>query len=163
PLLRRRAEARLWQQRRDAAVVRSFVGSEPAGVYGDLALARVLLAAGDRAGAERRVRSAWDAGELSAETEAALLAQFPGLLTRADHAVRMDRRIGAKDFSGAMRAAKRLGDAEISIVKACEAALANGKKTKALLDSVASEADDDAGLALCRLHRLVHDNDVTGA
>src|SRR5262249_45179396 len=116
-----------------------------------------------RAGAERRVRSAWYAGELSAETEAAILAEFPGLLTRADHAVRMDRRIGAKDFSGAMRAAKRLGDAEISIVKACEAALANGKKTKALLDSVASEADDDAGLALCRLHRLVHDNDVTGA
>jgi soluble lytic murein transglycosylase len=163
PLLRRRAEARLWQQRRDPAVVRSFVGSEPAGVYGELALARVLLAAGDRAGAERTVRSAWYAGELSAETETAVLAEFPDLLTRTDHVARMDRRIGAKDFTGAMRAAKRLGDAEVAVVKACTAALANANKAKALLDSAASKVGDDAGLALCRLHRLVHENEIAAA
>jgi soluble lytic murein transglycosylase len=163
PLLRRRAEARLWQQRRDAATVRGFVGTEPAGVYGDLALARVLLAAGDRASAERSVRNAWAAGELSAETEAAALAAFPDVLTRADHTARMDRRIGAKDFGGAMRAAHRLGDAEAAIVKACVAAEADGKKAKALLDAVPSEARDDAGYALCRIHWLLHQNDVAGA
>src|SRR5205085_4519980 len=101
PLLRGRAEARLWQQRRDAATVRDFVGSEPVGVYGQLALARVLLAAGDRAGAVSNVRAAWHDGELTAETETAVLAEFSALLTKTDHAGRMDRRLGAKDSAGA--------------------------------------------------------------
>ena len=45
----------------------------------------------------------------------------------------MDRRIGAKDFGAAMRAAKRLGSAQVAIVKACEAAEGNSTKTEALL------------------------------
>ena len=51
--LRRRAEARLWQEQRDASTVRRFVGAQPATVAGRLAVARVLLAEGDRAGASR--------------------------------------------------------------------------------------------------------------
>jgi soluble lytic murein transglycosylase len=163
PLLRRRAEARLWQQRRDAGSVQRFVGDEPAGVYGELAIARVLLAAGDRAGAERNLRAAWYDGELSSETETAVLDQFPGLLTRADHAVRMDRRIGAKDFAGATRAAHRVGESAVAIVKACAAALGESKKSKSLLDAVPGEARDDAGYALCRIHWLRHQNDLAGA
>src|SRR5258705_9967770 len=50
-LLRRRAEARLWEQRSDAATVRGFIGDRPASAKGKLALARVLLAEGDRDGA----------------------------------------------------------------------------------------------------------------
>ena len=57
----------------------------------------------------------------------AVLEEFSDLLTGADHAGRMDRRIGAKDFSGAMRAAKRVGESAVAIVKACTAALADGK------------------------------------
>jgi soluble lytic murein transglycosylase len=34
----------------------------------------------------------------------------------------MDRRLGAKDFGAAMRAAKRVGDDRVAIVKACIAA-----------------------------------------
>ncbi len=165
PVLRRRAEARLWQQRRDAATVRGFIGSEPAGVYGELAMARVLLAAGDRAGAVRNIRAAWHDGELSSETEAAVTAEFADLLTGTDHAGRMDRRIGAKDFTGAMRAAKRVGDSAVAIVKACSAAEADkdSKKAKSLLDAVPSEAHDDAGYALCRIHWLRRQNDLAGA
>ncbi len=162
PLLRRRAEARLWQQHRDAATVRGFVGDEPAGVYGELALARVLLAAGDREGAVRNLRAAWHDGELSSETETAVLGEFPDLLTRTDHAGRMDRRIGAKDFTGAMRAAKRIGESYVAIVKACIATEANAKKAKSLLDAVPSEARDDAGYELCHIHWLRHQNDVAG-
>jgi soluble lytic murein transglycosylase len=43
PLLRRRAEAKLWQEQRDAATVRRFVGEESSGPLGRLALARVLM------------------------------------------------------------------------------------------------------------------------
>jgi soluble lytic murein transglycosylase len=79
---------------------------------GRLALARVRLGEGDRAGAEREVRAVWHSAELSAELEAATLDAFRDELTPADHRARMDRRIGAKDFGAAMRAAKRLGDHE---------------------------------------------------
>jgi soluble lytic murein transglycosylase len=58
-LLRRRAEARLWQEGRGAATVRRFVGEQPASVPGRLAVARVLLAEGDRARASREVRAVW--------------------------------------------------------------------------------------------------------
>jgi len=71
------------------------------------------------------------------------------VLTRADHAARMDRRIGAKDFGAAMRAAKRLGGNEVAIVKACTAAEANSTKAGVLLDAVPSEARRDLGYVLC--------------
>ena len=114
-LLRRRAEARLWQERRDAATVRRFVGEQPTSVPGRLAVARVLLAEGDHAGASRQVRAIWQSAELSAELEAAIVKAFPGALSVDDDVARMDRRIGAKDFAAAMRAAKRLGAAHIRL------------------------------------------------
>ena len=141
PLLRRRAEARLWQERRDAATVRRFLDGEPTSARGRLALARVLMGEGDRAGAEREIRVAWQSAELSAETEAATLDEFRNVLTRADHTARMDRRIGAKDFGAAMRAAKRLGSNEVAIVKACTAAAANSAKAGALLDAVSADRE----------------------
>ena len=70
PLFRQRAEARLWQERRDAATVRSFVGGQPVSALGRLALARVLLSEGDRAGAAREARAVWRSAEMSAELEA---------------------------------------------------------------------------------------------
>jgi soluble lytic murein transglycosylase len=162
-LLRRRAEARLWQERRDAAIVRRFVGKQPASVPGRLAVARVLLDKGDRAGASREVRAVWQSAEMSAELEAAIVNAFPGELTTADDVARMDRRIGAKDFGAAMRTAKRLGSTHIAIVKACEAAEANSTKTGALLAAVPEATRADLGYALCRLHWLLAQNDLAAA
>ena len=75
----------------------------------------------------------------------------------------MDRRIGAKDFSAAMRAAKRLGPAQVAVVKACEAAEANSIKSGALLGAVPKEARTDLGYALCRLHWLLAHNELAAA
>jgi soluble lytic murein transglycosylase len=161
--LRRRAETRLWQERRDAATVRHFVGERPASVPGRLAVARVLLAEGDRADASREVRAVWQSADMSAELEAAIVNTFPGELTADDDVARMDRRIGAKDFGAAMRAAKRLGSAQIAIVKACEAAEANAKKGQTLLAAVPNEVRADLGYALCRLHWLLAHDDVAAA
>jgi len=164
PLLRRRAEAKLWQDRRDAATVRRFFGEEqPTSPLGRLAFARMLKAEGDQAGATREVRAVWRSAELSAELEAALLDEFRDELTRADHAARMDWRISAKDFGAAMRAAKRLGVDEVAIVKACAAAEADSTKAGALLDAAPSEARRDMGFALCRLHWLVRHNEFAAA
>ena len=157
-LLRRRAEGRLWQERSDAVTVRRFTGGQPASAKGRFALARVLLAEGDRTGAERQVREAWRSEELSEHVEAEALEVFRDVLTREDHRARMDKRIGAKDFSGAMRAARRLGSNDLSIVKACAGVTANATKGLELLDAVPTEARQDLGYALCRIHWMLrHD------
>ncbi|MGE5165913.1 MAG: transglycosylase SLT domain-containing protein [Sphingobacteriales bacterium] len=164
PLLRQDAEARLWNERRDAATVRRFFGTQqPVSAPGRLALARVRLGEGDREGAAREVRTLWRSAKMSAELEATVADVFSGELTRADHTARMDRRIGAKDFGAAMRAAKQLGSAQVAIVKACEAVEANSAKGGALLEAVAKEERSDLGYALCRLHWLVAHNELAAA
>jgi soluble lytic murein transglycosylase len=153
--LRRRAEACLWQERSEAATVHHFTGDRPASAKGNFALARALLAGDDRDGAARLVREAWRSEELAERIEGEAFDTFRDLLTREDHRARMDKRIGAKDFSGAMRAARHLGDDDVSIVKACAAVNANETKARDLLDGVESSARQDLGYTLCRIHSLV--------
>jgi len=155
-MLRKRAEARLWQERSDAATVRSFVRDRPASAKGQFALARVLVAEGDRDGAVRLVRQAWRSEELSERTEADAFEAFRDLLTREDHRARMDKRIGAKDLAGARRAAKHLGSDELAMVKACAAG--TGDDALDLLNQVPAEARGDLGYTLCRIRWMVrHD------
>ncbi|MGO9045745.1 MAG: transglycosylase SLT domain-containing protein [Xanthobacteraceae bacterium] len=162
-MLRRRAEARMWQERRDAATVRRFLDGRPVSALGRLAFARVLQGERDRAGAEREVRTVWHSAEMSAELETAVSNKFPGALTSTDDVARMDRRIGTKDFGAAMRAAKRLGPGRVAIVKACAAAEANSSKSRALLGEVPDELRGDLGYVLCRLHWLQVHDDVPAA
>jgi soluble lytic murein transglycosylase len=162
-LLRQRAEARLWQERSDAATVHSFTGDRPTSAKGKFALARVLLAEGDREGAARLVREAWRSDELSERSEADAYDAFGDLLTREDHRARMDKRIGAKDIAGAKRAAQRLGDDELAIVKACAAV--SGKSSNALdqLDAVATDARQDLGYTLCRIQWMLSQKQIEEA
>jgi soluble lytic murein transglycosylase len=162
-LFRRRAEVRLWQERSDAATVRRFIAGQPASAKGRFALARVLLAEGDRDGAARLVREAWRSDELSDRAETEAFEAFRDLLTGEDHRARMDKRIGAKDFSGASRAARRLDDQDRSIVKACAAVAANATKALDLLDAVATEARQDLGYTLCRISWMVRQNRLEDA
>jgi peptidoglycan lytic transglycosylase len=159
--LRRRAEARLWQERSDAATVRGFVGDQPLSAKGKFALARVLLAEGDRENAARLVREAWRSDELTERSEADALEAFRDLLAREDHRARMDKRIGAKDLAGARRAAQRLGGEEVAIVKACAAGTADKALDK--LNAVASDARADLGYTLCRLKWLVRHDRIDDA
>jgi soluble lytic murein transglycosylase len=161
--LRRRAEACLWQERSDAATVHRFTGDRPASAKGSFALARALLAEGDRDGATRLVREAWRSEELAERIEGEAFDTFRDLLTRDDHRARMDKRIGAKDFAGAMRAARRLGDDDVAIVKACAAVNGNETKARDLLDGVASAARQDLGYTLCRIHSLVRQDKIAEA
>ncbi|HEY1542759.1 MAG TPA: transglycosylase SLT domain-containing protein [Xanthobacteraceae bacterium] len=162
-VLRRLAEVRLWQEHRDGATVRRFVAGEPTTSKGRLALARTRIADGDRAGGERDIRNVWRADDLSAETEDAVIEAFGTVLTRADHLARMDRRIGAKDFGTAMRAARRVDDDAVAIVKACVASEKNASDAKKLLDAVPDDARGDLGYALCRIHYLVKHDDLEAA
>ncbi|HZC94580.1 MAG TPA: lytic transglycosylase domain-containing protein [Bradyrhizobium sp.] len=162
-LMRRRAEARLWQEKQDAATVHGFTRDRPVTPKGYFALARALVAEGDRDGAAREVRAAWRSEELSERTEAEAFEAFRELLTRDDHRARMDKHIGAKDFSGAMRAAHHLGSDELSIVKACAAVMANADKALERLDAVATEARQDLGYTLCRIRWMVRHDQIADA
>ena len=163
PVLRRRAEVALWREHTDAATVRRFFADDPpVSPVGKFVHARSLKGQGDDAGGESEARSVWRSNALPSEVESALLAAFADGLTHADYVARMDRRIGAKDFGAAMRVAKRLGDNQVAIVKACAAAEAKAANAGKLLDAVPASARDDLGYALCRIHWLMR-NDSPGS
>lgn len=149
-LLRRRAEARLWQEKSDAATVHKFTMDRPVSAKGKFALARVLLTEGETDRAARLVREAWRADELSERSEEDSYEAFRDLLTADDHRARMDKRLGAKDYSGAQRAAKRLGEDALAIVKACAAVTGKASKATDYLEDVSAEARRDLGYVLCR-------------
>jgi soluble lytic murein transglycosylase len=160
-LMQKRAEAHLWQERSDAATVRGFVGDQPISASGRFALARVLLAEGDRDGAAGLVRQSWRSDDLSERFEVDAMELFRDLLTREDHRARMDKRIGAKDLAGARRAAQRLGSDELAIVKACAAGSAD--KAFDLLNDVPAEARIDLGYTLCRMRWMVRHDRIDDA
>jgi soluble lytic murein transglycosylase len=161
--MRRRAEARLWQEKADATIVRNFIGDAPLTAKGRFALARAQLASGDSDAAALQVRRAWASEELSERTESDVLDAFRNLLRGEDHRARMDKRIGAKDMSGASRAAHRLGSDELAIIKACIAANGNEKKAEGLLGDVPASARQDLGYTLCRINWLMRQNKITDA
>jgi soluble lytic murein transglycosylase len=162
-MLRRRAEARLWQERSDATTVRGFIGDQPASAKGKFALARLLLTEGDREGAARLARDAWRSDELSERAENEGYETFHDLFTREDHRARMDKRIGAKDLAGAKRAAQHLGGDELAIVKACAAVKGKSDKAPSALDDVATDARGDLGYTLCRIQWMLAQNKIDDA
>ena len=154
-MLRRRAEAQLWQERRDGDTVAAFFAKQPpVSTKGRLAMARALLASGDRAGAQRFVREAWRAESCPAEVESQILDTFPDFLTQADDKARMDRRLYASDFDVAMRAAQRLGGTELALARARAAVTRKAADAGALLEAVPNGARTDPGYILARAQWL---------
>ncbi|MEP7030631.1 MAG: lytic transglycosylase domain-containing protein, partial [Pseudolabrys sp.] len=155
PLFGRRAENALWNDRMDDGTVRAFfAGRTPTTAKGRYVLARVLLAQGDRAGAEALVRHAWRHDDASADVEKRVLEMFGSMLTPADHRFRMEQRFYADDTTAGMRAAERLGGNELAIAKARTAVLKKAGNAKALLDGMPAAARSDAGYIFARAQWL---------
>jgi soluble lytic murein transglycosylase len=154
--LRRRIEAALWDDRRDDAAVWSWFGNEsPISAKGKFALAKVMIARGDRANAERLVREAWRNDGMSEDTESAALDMFGALLTAGDHKTRMDTLLyGTEQEAGGMRAAKRLGSGHVALAKARIAANKKSSNLKALLEAVPRELHSDPGYMFARIQWL---------
>jgi len=154
-MLQKRAEGTLWEDKRDPAMVRAyFVASPPASGKGRLALARALLAMGDQAGAQRYARETWRRDILTPDAEQQTLDLFANLLTPADHRVRMHRMLFAHEDAAAMRAARRLGDADVAIAKARIALNEKAENAGALLDAVPAEAHNDPNYMFARIQWL---------
>ena len=154
--LRRRVEAALWDDRRDdAAVWAWFENESPISAKGKFALAKAMLARGDRNNAERLVREAWRNDGMSEDTETAALDMFGALLTAGDHKARMDTLLyGTEQEAGGMRAAKRLGSGHVALAKARIAANKKSSNLKSLLDAVPQELHSDPGYMFARIQWL---------
>src|SRR4029078_12240727 len=138
--LRRRLEAALWDDRRDDATVWAwFENSSPLSAKWTFWLARALFARGDRANAERLVRDAWRNDSMSEDTENAALELFGALITPGDHKARMDLLLYGSEHDAALRAAERLGNAEVALARARIATYRKAGNTRALLEAVPQE------------------------
>jgi soluble lytic murein transglycosylase len=153
--LRRRLEAALWDDHREDAVVWSWFESEsPLSAKGRFALARAMLARGDRANAERLVREAWRNDAMSEDTENAALELFGALLTAGDQKARMDLLLYGSEHEAALRAAKRLGAGYVALAKARIAAYKKAANSRALLDAVPHELHGDPGYIFSKIQLL---------
>jgi soluble lytic murein transglycosylase len=151
PLFRRRAENTLWNDNLDDATVLAFFAKhKPTTAKGRYVLARALLAKGDRAAATALVRAAWRMQDCSTDVEGRVLDLFGGLLTRADHKARMEKRFYVDDTEAGMRAAHRLGGNDLLIAKAWTAVIKHRHDAKALLNAVPAAARHDAGYIYAR-------------
>jgi soluble lytic murein transglycosylase len=163
--LRRRIEAALWDDHRDDATVWSWFENEsPLSAKGKFSLARVMIARGDRANAERLVRDAWRNDSMSEDTENTALDLFGALLTPGDQKARMDTMLyGTEQEAAGLRAAKRLGSGHLALAKARIAANKKAPNTKALLDAVPHELHGDPGYIFSKIQLLRREEKFTEA
>ena len=162
--LRRRGEAALWDDKRDDATVLAFFGNEqPETAKGKFMLARVLLARGDRRGAERLISDAWRSDSFPETTEETARDMFGALIDRGDDHARMDLLLYDNNYSGAMRAAKRLGAGYVALVKARVAVDKRASNAHALLAAVPSQLHGDAMYILSRIQYLRRKDEIAEA
>jgi soluble lytic murein transglycosylase len=153
--LHRRGEAALWDDHRDDATVWAwFENDSPVSAKGRFALARAMIARGDRANAERLVREAWRNDSMSEDTESAALDLFGALLTPGDQKARMDLMLYGSEHEAALRAAKRLGSGEVALAKARIATYRKASNTRALLDAVPRDLHGDPGYIFSKIQLL---------
>jgi len=151
PLFRRRAENALWNDGVDSnAVLAFYARNKPTTAKGHYMLAQVLLTKGDKAGAAKLVRYAWRYQDCSEGVESKVLDTFGDLITRADHKIRMDKRFYEDDVEAGMRAARRLGGADLAIAKARTAVIRNRRNALDVLNDVPVSARHDAGYIYSR-------------
>ncbi|EJW09957.1 Soluble lytic murein transglycosylase precursor [Rhodovulum sp. PH10] len=155
-LVRKRAEMRLWtEDYPPRTVLGFFTGQQPITALGRLALARALLAQGDRANAQKHVVRAWREAGFSENLEEEVLSTFSGLLSVRDEEARYRARIFADDISGAIRAAKRLpGPGYVALAKARSAVNRRARNAGALLGAVPRALRHDPAYVFTRAQWL---------
>jgi len=163
-MLRRRAEAVLWEDRVDPmATIDFFRSQEPHTAKGHFALARALLTRGDVAGAAAAVRQAWRRDGFSGDLEEQARETFSGLITSADDEVRMAARLYAEDNDAGLRAAHHLDATAVAIAKARAAVNDQSHNAKALLEAVPEAARRDPGYMFSRIQWLRHNDKIAEA
>ena len=138
------------------AVIRALGGRKPQSDDATLQLARAYAAVGRQTDAANLIRGFWRDSNFSEGIEKAILADFGGVLTTADHKWRMDRLIYAERETEALRAAQRLSKDQQTLAKAVLAVVRQKANAAKGLESVPAALRKDhiyvyeIGRASCR-------------
>lgn len=153
--LRQRAERVLFQENRDASRTRAFFAERPPITgEGKVALARALVASGDRKDAVDWVREAWREDLLNERFEATIMDEFGSVLTRTDHKLRADRFSYKPDSERALRAASRAGSDVVALTKARLAIASKQPNGAALLGAVPFTLNNDPAYLFAKAQLL---------
>ena len=107
--LLKRAERSLYvNEEPPQLILDHFAKRKPVTPEGSLALARALIASGDRDTARKHVQKVWDDAGIDAAMEKSVAKEFGELLGASDHRRRMWRLVFAQETNGAIRASNRL-------------------------------------------------------
>ncbi|MBV8848090.1 MAG: lytic transglycosylase domain-containing protein, partial [Methylobacteriaceae bacterium] len=154
PWLRKRAEESLYTDNPSPARVKQYFASgKPQTVHGKLALARALLAEGQKAQAAELVRSAWREGDLNPWLEGSIKKNFGDLLEKADYKYRADRLLYKEDTAGAMRSAQSAGPDVVLLTKARIAVINEGASDKEMA-AVPAALQSDPGYLFSKIQKL---------
>lgn len=151
--LRANSERALYRENPSASTVLAAFGStRPETTEGAIILARALVAAGKTSEAARPLRQIWLSETLDKPTEDRILAEFPALLSPADHKARMDTLM----YKGRATQAKRFGDLgkAQSLYKAWAGVTSNAKNAETLLNAVDRSWKDDPAYLFARIEYL---------
>ncbi|OBZ96065.1 lytic transglycosylase [Pararhizobium polonicum] len=133
--LRANSERALYRENPPAADILSAFGTtRPETPEGTIILARALQANGDKATAGKLLRGLWVKDTLDKDTETKILAEFPDLLTTADHQRRMEMLLYRSRLDQAARFAD-LGKAQ-SLYRAWVAVAKKAGNAEALIAAV---------------------------
>lgn len=137
-------------------VLAAFGSSQPETVEGSIILARALMARGSSAQAGKLIRKIWRDEPLDKALEDKILAEFPSLLSPADHKARMDYLL----YRDRTAQAKRFGDLgkAQSLYKAWAAVNDRSPKADALIAAVDAQWRKDPAYLFMRIENLRRQN-----
>jgi soluble lytic murein transglycosylase len=154
PWIRYQQEAALYTQHARPEIVRGlFAVDPPRTPAGKLALARTARAGGDDEQAAVLVRGVWRDDDLDGWTEGALLGEFAGLLTPADHKFRAERLLYREKVAPALHAAALASADELALAKIW-AGYIHAPLTDAAWGALPGAVKNHAGLLFVRIQWL---------
>ncbi len=137
-------------------VLAAFGNTQPETVEGAIILSRAYMARGASAQAGRLIRKIWRDEPLDKSLEDKILAEFPNLLSPADHKARMDYLL----YRDRTAQAKRFGDLgrAQSLYKAWAAVNDRSPKADALIAGVDTQWRKDPAYLFMRIENLRRQN-----
>ncbi len=146
-MVRRRAEEALWLENVAAPTVRGFFAAngKPERPEGRLALARALVAAGQRDAGAALAREAWRRDDLDGALEGQALSSFGSFFSVSDHRARAEQQFLNDNVDAGLRAAARVGGPYAAVAKARAAVIRKRPDAAAALAAVPSAGRSDPG------------------
>ncbi len=163
-LLQLRYEQALVRERPPSAeLIKALGGTTPTSNDATILLARAFVDAGRKSDAAKLIGRYWREENLTPSIEKAVLKEFSGLLTSADHKARMDRLLYAERSAGALRAAAHLDENQRALANAVAAVIKRKSSARKSLDKLTSAVQKDPVVVYSRIQGLRRANKIKRA